>query len=84
MVGVLPVSQPDSFIQKRLMRRPLPMAAFCAHTGRSARTIRRHIAEPRAEYEARSISRATPWIAEGISRSTWYRRRRAASAAQAA
>jgi hypothetical protein len=32
---------------------------------------------PRAEYEAKSLSRAKPWIAEGISRATWYRRRRA-------
>ena len=31
---------------------------------------------PRAQYEAKSISRAKPWIAEGISRATWYRRQR--------
>jgi hypothetical protein len=29
----------------------------------------------RAEYEAKALSRAKPWIAEGISRRTWYRRR---------
>ncbi|EHR03235.1 hypothetical protein [Bradyrhizobium sp. WSM471] len=28
----------------------------------------------RAQYEANSISRAEPWKAEGISRTTWYRR----------
>lgn len=32
---------------------------------------------PREEYEAKSLSRLTPWKAEGISRSTWYRRQRA-------
>lgn len=29
----------------------------------------------RAEYEANSINRAQPWLAQGISRRTWYRRR---------
>lgn len=33
-------------------------------------------AKPRAEYEAQSISRAEPWKAEGISRATYYRRRK--------
>lgn len=33
-------------------------------------------AKPRHEYEAQSISRRKPWTAEGISRATWYRRRR--------
>jgi hypothetical protein len=32
-------------------------------------------AKPRAEYEANSISRNKPWMAFGISRRTWYRRR---------
>jgi hypothetical protein len=32
-------------------------------------------AKPRAEYEAKSISRAKPWAAEGLSRAQWYRRR---------
>jgi hypothetical protein len=31
-------------------------------------------AKPRAEYEAKSISRAKPWVAERISRKTWYKR----------
>jgi hypothetical protein len=34
-------------------------------------------AVPRSEYESNSISRQRPWEAEGISRSTWYRRRKA-------
>ena len=33
---------------------------------------------PRAKYLANSLSRARPWEAEGISRSTWERRRKAA------
>jgi hypothetical protein len=31
--------------------------------------------QPRADYEARSISRLKPWESEGVSRATWYRRR---------
>lgn len=41
---------------------------------------RKQGAVPRAEYEAKSINRAKPWIAEGISRATWYRRRRETTA----
>ncbi|WP_315729129.1 hypothetical protein [Bradyrhizobium sp. SZCCHNS2015] len=32
--------------------------------------------KPRAEYEAQSIAQSKPWIAEGVSRATWYRRQR--------
>jgi hypothetical protein len=32
-------------------------------------------AVPRAEYEAQSVEKTKPWMAEGISRRTWYRRR---------
>lgn len=32
-------------------------------------------AVPRQQYEANSITKTKPWIAEGISRATWYRRR---------
>jgi hypothetical protein len=31
--------------------------------------------KPRTEYEATSVNRAKPWLALGISRRTWYRRR---------
>jgi hypothetical protein len=34
----------------------------------------------RSEYEAKSIARAKPWVAEGISRMTWYRRKAAKAA----
>ena len=30
----------------------------------------------RAEYEANSLSKTKPWVAEGISRRTWYRRQK--------
>jgi len=30
----------------------------------------------RAEYEANSLSKTQPWVAEGISRRTWYRRQK--------
>jgi hypothetical protein len=46
------------------------------HTRERKRAQRRaEGASPRAEYEARSLSRAKPWKALGISRRTWYRRR---------
>lgn len=32
--------------------------------------------KPRDQYEASAISRAKPWKAEGISRASWYRRKR--------
>ena len=38
-------------------------------------------ARTRAEYEAKSISKAKPWVTEGISRKTWYKRQKAAKAA---
>lgn len=41
--------------------------------GVSPSTVRRHIAQPRADYLANSISRAKPWEALGMSRATWYR-----------
>jgi hypothetical protein len=33
--------------------------------------------KPRAEYEAASVGHGKPWIADGISRASWYRRQRA-------
>jgi hypothetical protein len=31
--------------------------------------------KPRSDYEKQSISKTKPWLAEGISRASWYRRR---------
>lgn len=36
--------------------------------------------KPRKQYEQQSLSQQKPWIAEGISRATWYRRQRETSA----
>ena len=53
-------------------------AALAELMGMSPRTIRNHVAEPRRDYEARSIARLKPWLAQGISRATRYRRRKLA------
>lgn len=42
---------------------------------RKARLRRAKGATPRKQYEAQSIAATMPWITEGISRRTWYRRR---------
>jgi hypothetical protein len=42
---------------------------------RKAAARRAQGTKPRRQYEAASIERSKPWIAEGISRRTWYRRR---------
>jgi len=56
-------------------RRPISLAALAERLGVSLRQARRLWAEPRAEYEGRSLARLKPWQAEGISRATFYRRR---------
>jgi len=45
--------------------------------GCSERNARRYNAVPRADYEANSLSRTRPWEDLGISRRTWYQRRKA-------
>jgi hypothetical protein len=52
---------------------------------RMAKEARRRArgATPRVEYEANSLTRTEPWKAQGISRRTWERRRRVASAGTA-
>jgi len=47
---------------------------------RKERERRERGMKPRAEYEASSLSRTKPWKAAGVSRRTWYRRRREAKA----
>jgi hypothetical protein len=46
---------------------------------RKVRARRRKGVKPRAQYEAASLSRQRPWEAQGISRRTWERRRKAAA-----
>jgi hypothetical protein len=48
---------------------------------RKANQRRAKGATPRKLYEERSVARAKPWQAEGISRSTWYRRRETSACA---
>jgi hypothetical protein len=57
-------------------RRSISAAALAKALKRSKRTARRVWAEQRHTYEMRSLMRAAPWESEGISRSTWYRRRK--------
>lgn len=59
------------------MKRPGNRTAkeVAAAIGRSPRTVRRYVAQPRADYEANSAERLKPWESQGISRRTWYRRK---------
>ncbi|WP_407194388.1 hypothetical protein [Bradyrhizobium sp. STM 3566] len=52
-----------------------------AESKRLAKEAKRRKAgvKPRATYEAASIGRGEPWIAEGMSRATWYRRQKQAA-----
>ncbi len=53
-------------------------AAIQALTRRLARQAKRRLkgAKPRHEYEASAVGHGQPWIAEGISKATWYRRQK--------
>lgn len=57
--------------RKRMTARQLAAALGC-----SERTARRYRAERRSDYELSSREKAKPWIHEGLSRATWFRRRR--------
>lgn len=61
---------------KHPMMRPKSATAkaLAKQFGVSERTVRRVMAQPRAEYEAQSAQRTRPWERLGISRATWYRR----------
>jgi hypothetical protein len=63
----------------RRMFRGIAMSAadLAKRLGISPRRVRAYWAECRVGYEARSLSRQRPWELEGVSRRTWYRRRRA-------
>jgi hypothetical protein len=57
-------------------RRAVSAAELASRLGTSVRTARRVWAEPRAQYEGRSLLRTAPWQSLGVSRATWYRRQR--------
>jgi hypothetical protein len=44
--------------------------------GLTARSARRYWAAPRQVYESTSLAKRKPWADAGISRTTWYRRRK--------
>jgi hypothetical protein len=56
-------------------RRSIALRDLALRLNRSERTARRLWAQPRTDYETEGSSRKKPWEAEGIARSTWYRRR---------
>jgi hypothetical protein len=67
-IGAIDVPKPERERRRRMRDQP---------KGRQRQEDARRAngAKPRAQYLAESISRAQPWVAEGVSRRTWYRRR---------
>jgi hypothetical protein len=65
-------------------RRTVSLAELARRLGLSLRQARRLWAEPREDYLNRSLSKVRPWIDQGVSRATWYRRRRKAARPDAA
>jgi hypothetical protein len=55
-------------------KRPATAREMAERFNCSISTIMRAIAQPRAEYEAKSLARSKPWEALGMSRATWYRK----------
>ena len=49
--------------------------AIAQRIGKSPRTVRRYASQPRHQYEAHSLQQSRPWLAQGISRATWYRQK---------
>lgn len=69
MLGVTTIGAIDENRAARIKRRRQ------VERERKARLRRAKGAKPRATYEAQSTASAMPWVTEGISRATWYRRR---------
>ena len=61
-------------VQKIARKRLYTARELAEKWGVHPSTVRRHVAQPRADYLAESLMRAKPWEALGISRATWYRR----------
>ncbi|WP_316176247.1 hypothetical protein [Bradyrhizobium sp. SZCCHNRI1073] len=70
MLGITTIGAIDMNKAARTKRRK------AADRERKARERRTKGAKPRKAYLEQSLARAKPWQAEGISRATWYRRRR--------
>lgn len=71
MLGVTTIGAIDETRADRIKRRKM------LDKQRKAKARRAKGAKPRKVYEANSLEQQMPWIAEGISRRTWYRRRSA-------
>lgn len=69
MLGVTTIGAIDENKAARAKRRRM------LDKHRKANARRAKGAKPRKDYEAQSIEGTMPWIEEGISRRTWYRRR---------
>lgn len=54
------------------MRKNTTAAELAKRLGVNIKTVYKYTALPREEYLANSISRAKPWEALGMSRSSWY------------
>lgn len=60
---------------KHPVKRPATAREIAEKFGVHPTTVRRFMAQPRAQWLAEnSISRERPWARLGISRATWYRR----------
>ena len=59
---------------ERPVRRKHTAKELAEKFGCSERSVRRYVAQPRAEYLAESLMRTKPWEALGMSRATWYRK----------
>lgn len=77
MLGISTIGAVDFLKEKRMARRRERDRA------RKERERRNQGAKQRADYLANSLTKAQPWLAEGISRRTWERRRLRAVASPA-
>lgn len=57
-------------------QRPVSARKLAKALGVTPRSARRYQAEPRHDYETNSKAKLMPWALEGISRATWFRRRK--------
>lgn len=56
------------------MRKGTTAKDLAKKMGVNVKTVVKYTSQPRADYIANSISRAKPWEALGMSRTSWYRK----------
>ena len=61
------------------MRKNTTAAELAKKLKVNIKTVYKYTAVPRKQYESSSISHARPWETLGISRATWYRRKKSES-----